>query len=326
MTSNRLGRRTLLSMLTGATAAWPCAVRSEATRKIGVLLFSTPEADGSLPALRRTLVDLGYVEGRNVVFEFRYAEGKIERLPDLAKELVRTQPDVLFALGGEVTAAAVAATRTIPLVFTSSQDPVQLGFVASLARPGGNATGVTFLLDDLAAKRLEILKEAVPAVSRVAFLWNPDHIDNELREAERAAAPLGVHLERLPMKSGGEIESALRGAAEARAQALYVVSSRLTLLHLRRFVAFADQIKVPLIGGFGAWARRGALLSYGPNIDEMVGRAATYVDKILKGTKPADLPVQQPTRFELAINLKTAKSLGLAIAPTLIVRADEVIE
>ena len=169
------------------------------------------------------------------------------------------------------------------------------GFVASLARPGGNATGVTLLMDDLAAKRLELLKEVAPRVSRVSFLWNPDHIDNELREAERGATPLGVQLDRMPLYGPGDLDGAFRATTEGKADAIYVVSSRLTVRNLQRFVDFAAKSRLPLMGGWGAWAQAGGLVSYSPNVDDMVRRAATYVDKILKGTSPAELPVQQPT-------------------------------
>ena len=239
---------------------------------------------------------------------------------------MRGKPDVVFSLGGDVTLIAAAATRTIPMVFTSSADPVGLGFVKSLARPGGNATGVTLLLDELASKRLELFKEAAPRVSRVAFLFNPDHVDNELREAERAAGRLGVRLHPLALRDPGELDEALRAARDAGADALYVVSSRHTVGGLRKFVAFAAENRLPLAGGWGAWAQAGGLLSYGPNVDDMVRRAAGYVDKILKGAKPDELPVQQPTKFELFVNLKTAKALGLAIPESFLLRADKVIE
>jgi putative ABC transport system substrate-binding protein len=211
-------------------------------------------------------------------------------------------------------------------VFATSADPVRQGIVASLARPGGNATGVTFLSDDLASKRLEILKEAVPSVTRVAFIWNRDHLDNELAEAERAAASLRVELKLLPVASVPDIDRALAMATEQRAHALYLVSSRLTGRNIRRITGFAAVNRLPLIGGWGTWAQSGGLLSFGPNLDDMVRRAAAYVDKIFNGSKPADLPVQQPTHFELAINLRTAKEFGISIPPALIVRADAVIE
>jgi putative ABC transport system substrate-binding protein len=291
-----------------------------------VLLFSSPQADPNLPSARRGLRDLGYVEGRNISIEFRYAEGMPERLPALAAELVATRPTVLLAVGGDVADATVKATRTVPIVFVTSADPVQHGLARSLARPGGNATGVTFVMDDLAAKRPELLKETMPAISRVAFLWHPDHIDNELRVADRVAQALGVELQRFPLHRPGDIDGALGAAADARAEALYVVSSRLTVRHLRAFVDFAGGQRLPLVGGWGAWARAGGLLSYGPNLDVMMRRATTYIAQILQGARPADLPVQQPSSFELVINLKTAKALGLAIPDSVLLRADEVIE
>jgi ABC-type uncharacterized transport system substrate-binding protein len=322
-------RRELLSLLAGAAAAWPLAARAQQAARLsrlGVLLLSTPQADPQMETARRALRDLGYVEGQNLAIEYRYAEGRPERLPDLAADLVRMKPDVVFSLGGDVTPAAVKATQTIPIVFTSSADPVQLGFVASLARPGGNATGVTFLLDELASKRLEFLKQAAPRVSRVGFLWNPDHVDNELSEAERAAASLGVDLKPLTVRGPADFDGAFTAATQARIDALYVVSSRLTLQNLGRIVNFVAENRLPLAGGFGAWAKQHGLLSYGPNVEDMTRRAVAYIDRILKGTKPADLPVQQPTRFELVINLRTAKVLGLDVPLQLQQLADEVIE
>jgi putative ABC transport system substrate-binding protein len=324
----RLRRRAFLAWA-GGVAAWPLAAHAQQpppVARLGVLLFSNPEAERNVPSARRALRELGYVEGRNLAIEYRYAEGRAERLPALAAELVAAKPDVLFSLGGDVSEVAVKATRTIPIVFTSSADPVQLGFVKSLAKPGGNATGVTYLMDDLAAKRLELLKQAAPRVSRVAFLWNPGHVDNELRVAERSARPLDLELKTLALNGPGDIDGALRAAAEARAHALYVVSSRLTARHLKAFVDFATEQRLPLAGGWGDWAKAGGLLSYGPNLDLMAQRAASYIDRILKGAKPADLPVQQPTKFELIINLRTAKALGLAIPEALLVSADEVLE
>jgi putative tryptophan/tyrosine transport system substrate-binding protein len=321
-------RRDFLALLASATT-WPLATRAQQPGKIprlGILLYSTPQADPQMESVGRALRDLGYINGQNLAIEYRYAKGRRERLAELSADLVRAKPDVLLSMGGDVSSVAVKATQTIPIVFTSSADPVQLGFVTSLARPGGNATGVTFLLDELASKRLELLKEVAPRVSQVAFLWNPDHIDNELREAERAALTLGVRLQRLELHRPDDIDGAFRAATEAHADALYVVSSRLTVLNINRFVDFAAKNRLPLAGGWGAWAQAGGLLSYGPNVNDMVRRAVTYVDKILKGEKPADLPVQRPTTFELAINLKTAKALGLEVSWQLQQLADEVIE
>jgi len=322
-------RRELLSLLGGAAAAWPLAARAQQAARLprlGVLLLSTPQADPQMETARRALRDLGYVEGHNLAIEYRYAEGRPERLPDLAADLVRLKPDVLFVLGGDVTPAAVKATQTIPIVFTSSADPVRLGFVASLARAGGNATGITLLLDELASKRLELLKQAAPRISRVGFLWNPDHADNELPEAERAAASLGIELKPLTVRGPADFDGAFMAATQARVDALYVVSSRLTLQNLGRILNFAAENRLPLAGGFGAWAKQHGLLSYGPNVEDMTRRAVAYIDRILKGTKPADLPVQQPTRFELVINLRTAKVLGLDVPLQLQQLADEVVE
>jgi putative ABC transport system substrate-binding protein len=328
MAPGQMNRREFVALI-GAAAAWPLAARAQQPARIprlGVLLLSTPQADPQMETARRALRDLGYLEGHNLAIEYRFAEGRPERLPDLAADLVRMQPDVVFALGGDVTPAAVKATQTIPIVFNSSADPVRLGFVASLARPGRNATGVTFLLDELASKRLEILKQAAPRISRVGFLWNPDHLDNELTEAQRAASRLGVELKPLAVRGPADFDAAFAAAREARVDALYVVSSRLTLLNLGKIVSFAADNRLPLAGGFGAWAKQHGLLSYGPNVDDMTRRAVAYIDRILKGAKPADLPVQQPTRFELVLNLRTAKALGLEVPVQLQQLADEVIE
>ncbi len=295
-------------------------------RRVGVLLFSTPQADPQLGSFRPGLADLGYVEGQNITLEYRFAEGQRDRLAGLAAELVRLRVDVVVGIGGDVAPFAKKASETIPLVFASSADPVKIGLVASLARPGGNATGVTFILDELAAKRLQLLKEVAPGISRVAILWNPDHPDPDYHEVQRAARLLGVDLYSLEARGPDDLDRALQAAASARVDALFVVSSRLTVLHHRKIVDFAVKSRLPLAGGWGAWAQAGGLLSYGPDVNAMVRRAATYVDKILKGAKPADLPVEQPTKFELVINLKTAKALGLTIPPSVLVRADRIIE
>ena len=322
-------RREFITLLGGAAVAWPLAARAQQPAKasrLGVLLYSTPQADPQMETVRRGLGELGYVEGQNLVISYRYAEGKPERLADLAAALVREKPDLLLALGGDVAPYAVKATSTIPIVFLSSADPVQLGLAASLARPAGNATGVTLLLDDTASKRMELLKEAVPRVSHVAFLYNPDHPDNELREAQRAAQSLNVRLQPVEMRGSGDLGDALRAVTDAGSDAVYVVSSRQTVLNTPRIVDFATRNRLPLAGGWGAWARAGGLLSYGPNINDMMRSVVAYVDKVLKGAKPADLPIQQPTKFEFVINAKSAKAIAIDVSPTLLARADEVIE
>ena len=252
MQSDQLNRRELITLLSGTAVAWPFAARAQQRSKmarLGVLLFSTPNADPQMKAVHIRLRELGYVEGQNLIVIYRYADGKYERLPDLAAELIAEKPDVVFALGGDVAPYAAKATSTTPIVFLSSADPVQLGLAASLARPARNATGVTLLLDDTASKRLELLKEVVPRVQRTAFLWNPEHPDNELTEAQRVAPALNIQLEPVEMRGSSNLESALRAVSDARPDALYVVSSRHTVLNIPRIVDFANTNRLPLAGG-----------------------------------------------------------------------------
>ena len=319
-------RRKFIALVGGAVVAVPIARAQQLARipRLGVLLYSTPQADPQIKFVLQGLRDLGYLEGRNIAIEYRFAEGKPERLSELAAELALLKPDVIVAVGGDVAPVAKRATQTIPLVFVSSADPEQLGLVASLRRPGGNATGITLLQDALATKRLELLKEMAPRISKVAFVTNPDHPDNEAREARRAALALGVDLLSLEVRNTGDFERAFRAIIEARADSLYVVSSRHTVLNTPAIVAISNRL--PLAGGWGDWAKAGGLLAYGPNVGDMAQLAASYVDRILKGAKPSELPVEQPTKFELVINLKTANALGLGVPPALLATADKVIE
>ncbi len=320
-------RRDFIALAGSAAITWPSDLRAQKSApRVGVLLYSSPEADPQVESFRLGLRDLGYIEGRNLTIEYRYAEGRPERLPRLAAELAQSKPDVILALGGDVAPWAKKATVSIPLVFAVSTDPVRSGLVVTLGRPVGNATGVTLLQDELASKRLELLKEAAPQVSRVAFLWNPDHVDNEYGLAERAAQKIGIELRPAEMRGPGDLPGAFDTATQAHADALYVVSSRHTAANIPSIVGFATKNRLPLAGGWGAWARAGGLLSYGPNINDMIRRTATYVDRVLKGANPADLPVQQPTKFELVINITTAKALDLKIPESFLLRADEVIE
>src|SRR5262245_4785328 len=266
-------RREFIACLGGA-AAYPwlgpqplLAQQAGGTKpRLGILIHSTPQTDPNTASVLRRLAELGYVNGETIDIQFRAAEGRPERLPGLVAELVALKPNLIFSLGGDVTAVAVKAAPDFPIVFVSSADPVQLGFVASFARPGGHATGVTLLMDELASKRLELLKEAAPRVSRVAFLWYTDHIDNELQPAEQAPARVVIKLGPLPVHSPADIDSALAAAIDAQADALYVVASRLTVLNIDRFAKFANRNQLPLAGGWGAWVERGALLSYGPSV------------------------------------------------------------
>ena len=310
-------------------AATSLAVHGQAGGKgarLGVLLFSTPATEPNLPAFVAGLRDLGYVEGRNVAFEYRYAEGRLERVGGLAQQIASLKPDVIVVLGGDLVPFMKDATSTIPTVMLTSQDPVEAGVVSSFARPGGNLTGVAFVSSETAGKRLQYLKEAAPSLTRVAVLWNPDHPDGEYRDIEAVAGRLGIHLQSLEVRRLEDFEGAFQAATRARADALMVVSSRFMNLNRPRILEFASKQRIPLVTGWGPWARAGSFMSYGPDLDALVRRAASHVDKILKGAKPADLPIEQPTKFELTINLKTARALGIVIPPSLLARADHVIE
>jgi putative tryptophan/tyrosine transport system substrate-binding protein len=322
-------RREFITLLGGAAATWPFGVRAQQGKRIwriGVLLFGTPDTDPNLGAFLRGLGALGYIEAQNIVIEYRYAEGKPDRLRGLAGELVAIKPDLIFALGGDVAPSARVATNTIPIVVAVSNDPVQAGLVSSLAHPGGNITGVTFVSSDLAAKRLQFLREIAPNLARMAVIWNPDHVDPEYRETQSAAKTFGIQLQSLEVRSAEDFDAAFQTATNARIEALIPITSRLMLTNRQRIIEFSSQHRLLLASGFGPWAREGALLSYGPDTDASTRRAAGYVDKILRGAKPDELPIEQPTRFQLVINGKTAKSLGLHIPPTLLATADEVIE
>ena len=294
--------------------------------RLGVLLYGTPNDDPNLPAFRLGLSELGYVEPRTITVEYRYAVGKPERLRALAIELAAGKPDVIVALGGDVAPFARAATSTIPIVMIVSADPVEGGLVASMARPGGNVTGVTFVSSDLAAKRLQFLKEIAPRISRVGMLWNPDHVDPEYRETQKAAPGLGIRVQSLEVRSANDFDAAWQTAIATQLEAVIAVSSRLTTINRQRIIESSQQRRLLLVSGWGPWAKEGALFSYGPDLNVIVRHAATYVDKILKGAKPADLPIEQPAKFDLVINAKTAKAFGLTIPQSLLLRADQVIQ
>jgi putative tryptophan/tyrosine transport system substrate-binding protein len=321
-------RRDVLAAIAGGAMFPSSLAAQQATRRprVGVLVYGTPDRDPSIRAFLMSMRELGYSEGENISYEFRFAEGKPERLPKLATDLVQLKPDVLFASGGDVAPWVAKATQTIPIIYSISADPVKTGLAASLARPGGNATGVTLLSDELAAKRIQLFKAAVPRISRVGFLHDPTHADNEEALAQRSAAALGVEIYPVPLSGSADLDRALTAAADRRIDGLYVVSSRHTALNIGRIVDFASQIRLPLVGGWGEWVQLGGLLSYGPNTADMVRQSATYVDRVLKGAKTSDLPVQQPTRFELHINLQTAKAFGLTIPEAFILLADRIIE
>jgi putative ABC transport system substrate-binding protein len=289
---------------------------------------SEPFRQRRFEAFRQGLRELGYVEGQNIAIESRWAEGKYDRYPALAADLVRLKVDVIVAVGGRASQVAQQATRTIPIVMSVVIDPLGSGLVASLARPGGNVTGLTIMASDLVGKQLEVLKEVVPKVSRVALLWNPANPGSapQLREAEAAARALGVRLQTLEARDPQEIDSAFAAMTRERAGALVVLADAILLNQRRQIAELAAERRLPAVYGPSEHAAAGGLMAYSANLLDLERRAATYVHKILKGAKPADLPIEQPTKFELVINLKTAKALGLTIPQSLLLRADQVIE
>ena len=298
--------------------------------RIGYLTASSLSVNPArIEAFRQGLRELGYIEGKNIVIEWRSSEGKADRLPALAAELVRLKVDVIVTSGPVATRAAKEATTTIPIVMAQDIDPVGSGFVASLARPGGNITGLSTFRPELSGKQLELLKEIVPRLSRVAVLGTSTQpgYAQQLREVELAAGALGVQLQYFDVLDPKDIETAFLAASKGRADAvLMMVAGAIANAHRTEIVELAVKSRLPAVYGQLEFMDAGGLMFYGASIPEMFRRAATYVDKILKGTKPADLPVEQPTKFELMINLKTAKQIGLTIPPNVLARADKVIK
>jgi putative ABC transport system substrate-binding protein len=318
-------------VLLGATAAWPLAARAQqpaSIRRIGFLgVTSASGYRRQLEAFRAGLSDLGYVEGKNIVIEFRWAEGEYDRLPDLAAELLGLKVDVLVTHGTPGTLAAKRATSTIPIVSAAIGDPVAAGAVASIARPGGNLTGMTFFHPEINAKRLELLKEAFPPLRRVAILLNPNNPANRavLREMKLTAESLRVDLQEFEARGPSDFDDAFSAMAKEPTDAVVIVEDPMIIAHAEAIGKLASKQRFLSIG-FKDIAEAGGLLAYGVHFPQMFRRAAFFVDKILKGTKPSDLPVERTTKFELVINLNTAKALGLTLPPTLLARADEVIE
>jgi len=327
-----MGRARLIAALALGLFAWSLSAGAQQPGKVprlGILSDESPSLGAkTFEPFAQGLRDLGYIEGQNIAFERRYAAEDYEILPGLAAELVGLQPDAILAIGTPAAQAAKSATQTIPVVFARISDPVGLGFVATLARPGGNLTGVSLQLRELAAKRLELLITAVPSAKRVGVVWDPRLLSGvpELREIELAALSLNVELLPAELRDPDDFEPAIRVMLEQRAGALFVVPGPIFTEHIHRILDLTAGARLPTMVPRRDNVEAGGLRSYGPNWPDMYRRPAAYVDKILKGAKPADLPVEQPTRFELVINLKTAKALGLTIPYTLLGRADEVIE
>ena len=325
-------RRRFIVTAGGVVAAPLPADAQPACKVYRIGYLSTPTRESvarGVDAFLRRLHELGWVEGRNLVVEYRWAEGEVERLPELAADLVRRKVDVIVAPAGSAAMAAKSATSSIPIVMIFANDPVEMGLVASLSRPGGNITGTTFTTSsEIFGKQLQILKEAIPNAARVAVLRNPadPSFARQLSEVEAAARSLNLRLQHLGARGPEEFDSAFAAMARDRADALQVVATSTFLVHRARLAELALKARLPTMYSFREQVQAGGLMAYAVNMADFVGRAAGYVDKILKGAKPADLPVEQPTKFELVINLKTAKALGLTIPQAVLLRADEVIE
>jgi len=323
-----ISRRTFLAGTGAVLLAAPLASGAQQTRKvprIGVLGGQSPEMSPPILALREGLRELGYVEGQNIAIEWRWAQGKDERYPDLAAELVKLKVDIIVAPTTAGAKAAQRATKTIPIVMGFVSDPVALGLVANLARPGGNITGVA-VQPEMAGKRLQLLREAAPTVARIAVLNDPSQPGTDLRETEAAARALGVQLQAWKVRSGGELDRAFTAIARAHAAGMIILPGTTVFAYRAHIAQLAVKHHLPTLAWARALAEAGCLMSYGANLSDAVRRAAYFVDKILKGAKPADLPVEQAATFELAINMKTAKALSLTIPPSLLQRADQVIE
>jgi putative ABC transport system substrate-binding protein len=325
-------RRDFIRLLGGAAVAWPRAVCAQqaAVPVIGFLSTLSPESNTPrLAAFDRALKEVGFVDGRNVAIEYRFVQGQYDRLPEMADELIRRQVAVIVAAGGEPSAlAAKSATSTTPIVFVMGSDPVKAGLVTSYNRPGGNLTGINILTDTLEAKRLGLLRELVPRAAAVGLLWNPRFAsaESQLRDVQEAARVINMTIRALPASTDREIELAFETVAQERIRALAVAADPFLTMSGDKIVALAARVAVPAMYEFRGQVAAGGLMSYGIDVVDVYRQAGVYVGRILKGEKPADLPVLQPTKFELVINLKTAKALGLNVPDRLLALADEVIE
>jgi len=321
-------RREFITLLGGAAAAWPLAARAQQGKKIPRIGVLWPNPPATFDFLRQGLKDFGYVEGQNVAFEFRWAEGKLDLLNELAAELVRLQVDVIVTLAPQATLAAKQATQTIPIVFVAMGDPVASGVVPSLARPGANLTGTTRMISEMSAKHVELLKEAVPSLRKLMVQWNPTNSSHQpaMQAVEATARALSLQVQPLQVRAVAELDGSFDVIVRDKTDGLLFIADPVFFIQLRRMADFVGANRLPAICNFTEFPKLGGLMGYAPSLPDEFRHAAGHIDKILKGAKPADLPVEQPTRFQLVINLKSAKALGLEVPSTLLARADEVIE
>jgi putative ABC transport system substrate-binding protein len=321
-------RREFLGVLGGAAAAWPgMSLAQKSLPRIGWLVYGDTKLGPIDQSLKDALIEAGLVDGRNIEIVFRYANGASNRLAELAAELVAQKPALLIAVGGDLIKPLFEASKgSIPVVGGVSDSPMRAEIAASLARPSKNFTGITFLTDEMAAKRIEILKEVAPNTRRVAVIFNPQHFDDEVTFARRGAESLGIDLTAHPIKSAADLDGVLHETSIAEADSLFIISSRLTGIVGAKIAQYGRERRIPVIASWREFSASGALLSYGPSRIYEAKRLAGYVQKVLKGAKPADLPIEQPVKFELVINLTTARNIGLAISHDILLRADELIE
>ena len=321
-------RREFIALVGCAVSGLPFAARAQRANKIPRIGVLWPNPPATFEFMRQGLKDFGYVEGRNIDFEFRWAEGKLDQLPELAAELVRLQLDVIITLAPQATLAAQHATQTIPIVFVAMGDPLASGVVASLSRPGANLTGTTRMISEMSAKHVELLKEAVPSLAKLAVLWNPTNSSHQaaLQAVHGAARSLSLQIQPLGVRAPAELDGTFAAIIRERADGVLFIADPIFFIHLKRIVDLIGANRVPAICNFVEFPKLGGLMGYAPSIPDEFRHAAGHIDKILQGAKPGDLPVEQPTKFDLVINLKTAKALGLTIPPTLLARAEEVIE
>src|SRR5258708_1441228 len=321
-------RRAFITLLGGAAAGWPLAARAQQAKKIPRIGVLWPNPPATFDFMRQGLKNFGYVEGQNIAFEFRWAEGKLDQLPELAADLVRLKVDVIVTLAPQATLAAKQATQTTPIVFVAMGDPIASGVVPSLARPGANLTGTTRMLPEMSAKHVELLKEAVPSLTKLAVLWNPTNSSHQpaLRAVHATARSLSLQFQPLEVRAAAELDGTFDMIVRERADGVLFIADPVFFIQLKRMAKLVGSRRLPAIANFIEFPKLGGLMGYAPSIPNEFRHAASHIDKILKGAHPADLPVQQPTRFQLVIKLKTAKSLALEMPAILIARADEAIE
>jgi putative ABC transport system substrate-binding protein len=321
-------RRNFIKVIAGSAAAWPLALLAQRSRKMPLIGVLWPNPPSQFEFMRQRLADLGYVEGKNIRFEFRWAEGSLDKLPELALDLVGIPVDLLITLAPPATLAAQRATRTIPIVFVAMGDPLASGVVASLARPGANLTGTTRMISEMSAKHVELLKEGYPALSNLAVLWNPNNSSHRpaLSAVETSARTLSLQILPLEVRAVADLDNVFKAILQRRADGVLFIADPIFFIQLKRMADFMMANRLPAIANFVEFPKLGGFMGYAPILRDEYGQAAKQIDQILNGANPADLPVEQPTKFQLVINAKTAKMFGIDMPPTLLARADEVVE